>query len=83
MDLRCRCAPEGARSDRFLTKAGGVRAPPTYLEDGMETLAFIIGMALGGTFGMLWKHTAYRNLRAKYDHLTDRDERGRFVKRDR
>lgn len=49
----------------------------------METLAFIIGMALGGTFGMLWKHTAYHNLRAKYDHLTDRDERGRFVKRDR
>lgn len=45
-------------------------------------MAVIAALLLGVAIGVFWKETTYRELKGKYDSLTDRDARGRFVRRD-
>jgi len=49
----------------------------------MEILTLIAGFTAGAAAGLLWKLRAYRELADRYSRLTDRDARGRFVKRER
>lgn len=49
----------------------------------MELLIFSAGAIFGGGLGMAWKLREFRELQDKYARLTDRDSRGRFVKRER
>lgn len=50
----------------------------------MTELALVL-MVLAAGFAVGWaaQELRYARLRAKYANLTDRDERGRFVKRER
>lgn len=48
----------------------------------MDQLVLIGVLLVGVAIGVFWKEMSYRELRAKYDRLTDRDARGRFVRRD-
>lgn len=49
----------------------------------MEMLAFIAGATVGGIAGLCWKLRAYRALLDRHARLTDRDARGRFVRREK
>lgn len=48
----------------------------------MDQLVLLGLLLLGVAIGTFWKELSYRELKAKYERLTDRDARGRFVRRD-
>lgn len=48
----------------------------------MDQLVLIALLLVGVAIGVFWKEVSYRDLKAKYERLTDRDARGRFVRRD-
>ena len=49
----------------------------------MDILLNLTFLATGGALGLLWKHRRYLALQDQLSRLTDRDENGRFVKRER
>lgn len=48
--------------------------------DALIVLSILI---VGLTIGVFWREKDFRELQARYDRLTDRDARGRFVKREK
>lgn len=49
----------------------------------MDILLNLACLATGGAIGLLWKYRQYHALQDRLARLTDRDEKGRFVRRER